>query len=181
MAEKKFKSKTVKKYRLWKTAKYGLYAAKYAAPFIPATALTIINWDEWFNKSGVSLPLGFASLLATTLLALIGIMKRDEIVKKNVSVIFYLAIVFVCFGATCLFLANLMAQVGYLFMLTAAGLAASATSDQIGKTVVEERIAEYRELIDTNCLDNRAKRRQERKERARLEAEQEAAERQAVE
>lgn len=178
---KKEVSPTVKAYKKWKTARAGLYAATFSSPLLPATVMTIVNWDEWFAKSGVSLPLGFASLLVSTVLSIIGIWKKDDLTNKAVSAVYYLALVFVGFAASFLFLANLMAQVGYMFLATAGGLIAGASADQVNKSLVKPRIKEYRELIDANGLDTRAKKKIERKQQAKLEAEREEKERQATE
>lgn len=178
---KKQTPKTLVEYKKWNTAKWALYGAMFAAPVAPATIMTIINWDEWFAQSGVSLPLGFVSLLVSTLLSIIGIWKKDDLANKAVSAVYYLALVFVCFGATFLFLANLFSQVGYMFLATAGGLVASGTADQVNKSLVKPRVKEYKELIETNALDTRAKKKAERKERAKLDAEKEERERQPTE
>ena len=180
MAKKEL-PKTVIAYRKWNAAKWGLYAGMFAAPVIPASIMTAINWNEWFAQSGVSLPLGFASLLVSTVLSIIGIWKKDDITNKAVSAVYYLALIFVCFGATFLFLANIFSQVGYMFLLTAGGLAVGGTSDQVNKSLVKPRVEEYKKLIEENALDERAKKKAERKAQAKLDAEKELKERQATE
>lgn len=182
MAKQKKKTpETVKSYRKWNVSKWALYAGTWVSPFIPATAMTIINWDEWFAISGPSLPLGFASLLVSTLLAIIGIWKKDEIVGKSISMVYYLAVIFAGFGASMLFLAGLFSQVGYMFLATAGGLVVGGTSDQLNKSLAKPMVEEYKKLIEDNCLDPKSKRKAERKEKAKLEAEREAQELQAVE
>ncbi len=178
---KKKVSPTIKSYRKWSTAKWSLYGATFAAPVVPATVMTIVNWDEWFAQSGPSLPLGFVSLLVSTLLSIIGIWKKDDIANKAISAIYYIALLFVCFGATFLFLSSLFSQVGYMFMATAAGLVASGTADQVNKSLVKPRVEEYKELIDKNALDERARKKQQRIAQAKLDAENEEKERQAIE
>ena len=170
--EKKQKPQTLKSYQKWNTAKWCLYGGMFAAPFIPATAMTIINWDEWFAQTGVSLPLGFASLLVSTILSIIGIWKKDDIADKTVSAVYYLALIFVCFGATFLFLASLFSQVGYMFLATAGGLVASGTADQVNKSLVKPRVEEYKKLINENLLDEKAKKKALRAEQAKKDAEQ---------
>ena len=172
--EKKIKSKTVSTYKKWNAAKWGLFAGQFAAPVVPAAVMTAVNWEEWFAKSGHSLPLGFASLLVTVILAVVGLWKKNEIVEKSVSIVFYLSLLFFMIGVTCCFLASLFSQVGYMFMATGGGLLASGICDQVNKSIVNERVNEYRKLIDDNNLDYKAKHRQERIDRARREAEEEA-------
>ena len=178
---KKEKSPTVRTYKNWKSARLALYVATFSSPLIPASIMTIINWDEWFQQSGISLPLGFASLLVSTLLSIIGIWKKDNLMNKTISAVYYLALLFVGFAAAFLFLANLMSQVGYMFLATAGGLLAGGTADQVNKSLVKPRVKEYRNLIDKNGLDARAKRKLERKKQAKLDAENEEKERQPVE
>lgn len=178
---KKQKLKTIKEYQKWNVIKWSLYGAMFVTPLAPAATMTAINWEDWFAKSGVSLPCGFVMLVISTLLSIIFIWKKDEITKKSVSAIFYLSLVFACFGCAFMFLAKLFEQVGHIFLATALGLVASGTSDQFNKSLVKPRVAEYKELIDTNGLDTRAKKKAERKAQAKADAEKEAAERQAVE
>lgn len=179
MAEKKPKLKTVQEYKKWNTAKWGLYAGMWASPLVPAGIMTVINWDEWFAKSGISLPFGFASLLVTTILSIILIWKKDDIVNKAVSCVFYLAVLFIFFGATFLFLASLYQMVGYMFMATAGGLVASGTADQLNKSLVKPNVEFYQNLIKENKLDAKSKRQAKREEQARKDAEEDA-KRQAV-
>lgn len=182
MAKKeKFKSKTLQTFKRWKALKVGLYAGMFSAPILPATITTIINWDEWFAQAGVNLPFGFASLLVTTILGIVGIWKKDEIVSKAVSAIYYVALVFACLGATNLLLSSLFSTVGQMFLLTAGGLVASGTCDQVNRNLVTKRIEEYAELVEKNELDPRVKKKNERKERAKLQAEEEAKHLHAVE
>lgn len=174
------KYKTIQEYKKWNRAKWGLYAGMWASPLVPAGTMTIINWDEWFAKSGVSLPFGFASLLVTTILSIVLIWKKDEIVNKAVSCIFYIAVLFVFFGATFLFLASLYQMVGYMFLATAGGLVASGVSDQVNKSLVKPNLEFYQKLIAENHLDAKSKRQLKREEQARKDAEEDA-KRQAVE
>lgn len=170
---KKQVSPTIKSYNNWNAAKWGLYAGMWSAPFIPATVMTIINWDEWFAQTGVSLPLGFVSLLVSTLFSIILIWKKDDITNKAISAVYYLAIIFVFFGASLLFLANLFSQVGYMFLATAGGLMASGTADQINKSVVKPNVEYYKNVISKNYLDKKSKRLAAIEEQAQKDAEAE--------
>lgn len=178
---KKQKSETLINYEKWNRAKKALYVGMFSAPLAPATIMTIVNWDEWFKKSNASLPMGFALLLVSTLLSVLAMWKRDDLINKKISFVFYLCGLFVMFGASFLFLANLMAQVGYMFLATAGGLAISGTADQVNKSLVKKRVEEYKQLIEENALDERSKQKRQRKEQAKLDAEKEEKERQAIE
>lgn len=177
----KFKSKTLSTYRKWTTAKWALYAGMYLLPLIPASIMTGVHWEEWFKNCGTSLPFGFVTLLLGVVMTLIGIVKRDEIFKQNISGIFYFALVFVVLGLSFKFLSNICNQMGDMFLLTALGILAGATSDQVNKSLATPRVKEYKQLIKDNCLDMRSIKRKERKEKAAKEAKEEAERRQAVE
>ena len=181
MAKAKFKSKTISTYRKWATAKWSLYAGMYALPLIPATIMTGIHWEEWFESCGTSLPFGFVSLLLGVALTILGIAKKDNIFKKQLSGVFYIALVFAVLGIAFKFLSNICNQMGDMFLLTTLGILAGATSDQVNKSLATPRLKEYKKLIEDNCLDTRSQKRKERKERAAKEAKEEAKKMQAVE
>jgi hypothetical protein len=85
---KKIKSKTVQKRNALRATNVAMIGAKFVMPVVPATVMTIINWDEWFDKTNGGLPAGFITLLIATIIAVVGIMKRDDLAKKHVSSIF---------------------------------------------------------------------------------------------
>lgn len=183
MAEKKkkAKSKTLSTYRKLQGADISMSIGKYALATVPAVVMTAVNWDEWFTNAGASLPAGFSMLIVSTVLAIIGISKRDDIVKKNVSGLFYVGLVFLCFAISFKFLSNICNQMGDLFLLTSLGIFGGAVDDQVNKTVVKPAKEEYKKLVEDNLLDPRSKKRDERRKRAKAEAEAEAKEMQAVE
>lgn len=178
---KKYKSKTISRYNKWKTAKYSLYASTYIFPLVPAAAIRGIHWNEWFNKSGPSLPFGFATLLASVLITIWGIAKRDDLLKKNVSPLFYMAAVMAIWAVAFMFLANICNQIGQMLMWTVVGILSGASADQVNKSIVFSRIEEYKKIIDENGLDEKARRKKERKEKLEEEAKKEAEMMQAVE
>ena len=85
---KKIKSKTVQKRNALRVTNVAMIGAKFVMPVVPATVMTIINWDEWFAQTNGGLPAGFITLLISTIIAVVGIMKRDDLAKKHVSSIF---------------------------------------------------------------------------------------------
>ena len=98
-----------------------------------------------------------------------------------ISGVFYLAILFICFGATFLFLSSLTTQVGYMFMATAGGLVVGGVCDQLNKSLVVPRMNEYKALVNDYDLDPKALARRERKAKAQAMAEAEAMSHQATE
>lgn len=183
MAEnrKKAKSKTLSTYRGLQAADISIGVGKYAMATIPAIVMTAVNWDEWFSNAGTSLPAGFSMLILSTVMSIIGISKRDEIMKKNVSGLFYIGLVFFCFGISFKFLSNICDQMGDMFLYTALGIFGGAVADQVDKTTVKPMKEEYAKLVEDNALDPRTKKKNERKALAKAEAEAEAKSMQAVE
>lgn len=176
---KKPKLKTIQMYRRWNSGKWALLSGTFACPLVPATIITLINWEEWFNKSSISLPFGFATLLLTVVLAIVGVLKSETVFKKVDIALFCLAGFFMCIGLTCLFLASLFSQMGYMWLYVGAGLLGSGTCVVVEKKVFEPNIKFYKNLIDENCLDTKSKRRAKKEEQARKDAEEDA-KRQAV-
>lgn len=179
--ENKQKSKTVSTYHKWQATKVGLYVGKYLAPCVPATVITAVNWDEWFVKSGASLPFGFATLLISVIVTILAITKGDDLVSKNVSKIYYIAGVMAVWSISFMFLANILQQMGQMLLWTIAGIVTAGTCDQVNMSLVNSRINEYKTLIEENCLNSSARKRAERKARAEAEAKAEAEAQQATE
>lgn len=171
---KKPKMKTVQMYKRWNVGKWALLSGTFAFPLVPATIITIVNWEEWFNKSSISLPYGFATLILTVILAIIGILNSETVFKKVDIALFCLAGFFMCIGLTCLFLASLFSQLGFMWLYVGAGLLGSGVSVVVEKKVFEPNIEFYKKLIDENCLDEKSKRRKAKEEQARKDAEEDA-------
>lgn len=172
MAEKK-KSKTVSSYRKWKTAKVCLFAGAITCPIVPASIVTMINWEEWFQKSSHSLPFGFAFLLLTVVFAVVGIINSGTIFKKADVALFFLGGLFMCIGITSLFLAKLFEQMGFMWLYTGGGIIGSGLCVVSENKFVEPNIELYSGLVDEFILSKKAKRKQARIARARAEAEAE--------
>lgn len=163
---KKFKSKTLSTYKKLKHGNRALKVGVIATPLLPASIITGINWNEWFAQSGFSLPLGLGSLLVTTLLAILCLVKSDTVIKKKDTALIFLACLFLCLGVTNLFLASLFTQLGYMFIYTACGLAGSFGEYEVSKRIMDPKIEEYKKLVEENCLDTKSQKRKERKEQA---------------
>lgn len=176
---KKPKLKTVQMYHRWNAGKWALLSGTIACPIVPATIVTLINWEEWFDKASASLPFGFASLILTVILAIVGVLKSGAIFKKIDVAIFCLAGFFMCIGFTCLFLASLFTQMGFMWLYVGAGLLGSGVCVVVERHIVEPNIKLYKGLIEENCLDEKSKRKKKREEQARKDAELDA-QRQAV-
>ena len=170
--EKKPKSKTLSSYRGLKVGKVALYTGVFACPITPATIITLINWEEWFAKSDKSLPFGFASLLVTVVVAIVGAIKSDTVLKKVDIALYYLGGLLMCIGITCLFFASLLSQMGYMWLYTGAGVLASGACLTVEKKVVSPSLQFYKGLVEENFVDKKTRKKQEKIERAKKEAQE---------
>lgn len=169
---------TLQYYKSWKATKYALYGTKWVAPIVPAVVITSINWEQWFAEQGASLPSGFAMLLLSILTTILAMSKKDEIVEKKVSYMFYLAGLIAIWGFAFMLLGNIMRDMGMMFLYTCLGIIGGGVADQVNKGLVSDRLTEYKQLVDDNQLDpkssaraqRKAKAEQERKSKAQAEA-----------
>lgn len=175
------KSQTLKSCEKWQGARVSLYVAKYLAPVLPATVISLVNWEEWFAQTSWSLPYGLATLIIAILSTVIGITKKDKLVETKVSPIFFIALIMSIWGIAFLFLANIMQEVAYMLLWTCLGILASATADEVNTQVVEPRIEEYKTLIVENGLSKKQQAKIERQKKAEQEAKEFAENYQAVE
>lgn len=174
MAKEKREKTTLQYYKSWKATKYALYGTKWVAPVVPAVVITGINWEEWFTNQGASLPSGLAMLLVSILTTILAMSKKDEIVEKKVSYMFYLAGILAIWGVAFMLLASIMDQMGMMLIYTCLGIIGGGVADQVNKGLVNDRLLEYKQLIDENCLDKKAIAKQERKEKAKRERQEKA-------
>lgn len=175
----KVKSKTVRQRNALKAANITMWGAKFALPFVPATVVTAINWDEWFANTHGSLPAGFLLMVVGTLVSIIGIWKKDKFMEKHISPLFILVIGLVLVASAFLLLANIMYQAGMMFLYCAAGALAAAVDDQVQMSVIAPNLAEIEEDIKEGGLDKKTNKRAERRKRRLKEMEE--AQRRAVE
>lgn len=176
---KKVKSKTVRTRNALAVTNKVMWGAKFGMPFVPATIMTIINWDEWFAQTNGGLPLGFLTLVVATIISIIGIMKKDALVQKNVSPLFVFALALFCVAASFLWLSNVMYQAGMMFLWTACAVVAAAVDDQVQKSVVEPNLAFYKDLVIRGGLDKKTEKKKNKEQKALEEMEE--AKRRAVE
>lgn len=177
---KKPKLKTIQMRDRWRAGKVGLYAGVVASPLVPSAVVLGINWDEWFNEAGISLPFGFACLILAVVSAIVAILKSDVILKKVDIALYIIGGIFLLIGIADLFMASLFATMGKMWIIAGGGLLGSATFNIVEKKVVEPNLAFYNKLIEENCLDAKSKRKKAKEEQARKDAEEDA-KRQAVE
>ena len=161
----KIKSKTVRNKNILKVTNTTMWGAKFAMPFVPATVMTIINWDEWFANTHGNLPMGFILLLVGSLIAVIGIWKKDKLMESKVSPLFVFALALVCVAGSFLLLSNILYQTGMMFMYCAAGVVAAAIDDQVQQSVVAPALKEIEEDIKEGGLDKKTNKREARRQK----------------
>lgn len=165
---------TVQKYRFWRNWNVGLTAAKFAAPAVPFGIVLGLNWNDWVGNSpseGWSIGIGFGMLIIATLSAVIGIWKKDELVKSKVSGLLYVTIIFLVIGFGFKLLASIMNEMGNMFLYVACGLAGSFGIDQVDKTFIVPEAARFKDLIEKNGLSKSSAKRMDDEEQAAKEGE----------
>lgn len=177
----KKKTKTQKKYRNLQIVRWSLYSGTYLIPLVPAGIMLGINWEEWFSKDQWSIGLGFGMLLLTILITILGIAKKDEVVKKNVSALFYFAGLMSLWAVSLMFLASIANEFGYMLLYTACGLLGGATCEQINKTKIIKEVDQYKKILIQSGLKKEKNNYNEILERAKKEKEEiESAQERAV-
>lgn len=155
--EKKART-TLQKYTLWHRWSIALEVTKYAMPAIPFGVILGINWSDWFGNNesqGWSIGVGFGMLIVSTVMAIVEIMKKDEIAKTNVSMLYYISIVFVLVGFSFKLLASIANEFGDMFLYVSCGIVGSGCVDQVNKAWISKKAAFYKKLVEDNELDDR--------------------------
>ena len=113
----------------------------------------------------------FAFMLITlgNIKNMVGEYESDASKAKN-----YLAAILACWAIVLMFLASIANQFGYMLLYTCFGLLGGATCDQIRKSKVDGEVEFYKQLLIDNGLIESERRRKERQELAKQEAEKEA-------
>lgn len=184
MAKKpKIKSQTRSAYNKLRAIKWSLYGGTYVLPLVPAAVMVGVNWESWVaqTRNGWSLGLGFGMLLLTIFITILGIAKKDEVINKVASPLFYFAGVLGLWAFSLLFLASIAHEFGLMLLYTCAGLLAGATADQVNRSYIKKEVAFYKKLIIDSGLDKKEEERKLKKQLAKQEAEREKAARQPVE
>lgn len=146
---------TLQKYKTWRNATYALAGSEFAMPLIPFGIILGINWSDWVGNSqaeGWSIGLGFGMLIVATIMAMIGIWKKNDLINSKVSAIFYVAIVFAVVGFGLKLLASMINQLGDMFLYVALGVVGSGVVDQVNKAAVKPRMEFYSKLVKENGL-----------------------------
>ncbi len=175
--EKKVKQPktTLEKYRMWDRWHKTVWGSKFAMPLVPASIVLGLNWNEWVGNNtskGWSIGVGFGMLIVACITSILAIMKRDEIIKKNISAVFIVAIVFLIVGFGFKLLASIANEFGDMFIYISFGVVAAAGVDQADKSLLMPKVEYYKGLVEENGLDKKSARRLEEEEQAKREGEQ---------
>lgn len=169
------RSKIKSAYNRWRIVKGTMHVGTYLFPLVPSGIQIYMNWNAWFQTSNKwSVGMGFGSLLVTVLITIVGVAKRDEILKQSISPIFFLALVMACWGITLMFLASIADQFGAMLLFTSFGILGGAVCDQVNKAKVSKEVEFYKKTLTDTGLLRSAQKEKERKAKIRLLAEEEA-------
>lgn len=171
---------TLQKLKYWKRWQLGLTISEFAMPFIPFGIVLGINWSDWVGGSpseGWSVGMGFGMLIVAVIAAIIGIWKKDEMVKSQFSGIFYVAIVLAIVGFSLKLLASVFSSFGDMLLYVCISVAGSGVVAQVNKSKVTKEVARYQKLVSENGLDKKSAKELDDEEQARLEGEKAKVER----
>lgn len=177
MAEKKTKQPktTLQKLNYWKGWQLGLTVGEFAMPLIPFGVVLGLNWNDWVGDSasqGTTLGIGFGMLIVSIILAIIGIWKKDEMVKSKLSGIFYVAIVLAILGVSLKLIASIINTFGDMLLYVCISVVGSGTIAQVNKTAITKEVVRYQALVKENGLDKKSAKELEDEEQAKKEGEQ---------
>lgn len=165
---------TIQKYKFWRGWYVGLKAAEYSVPIIPFGVILGINWSDWFGQSesnGWSIGIGFGMLIVSTVMAIVEIMKKDELVKTKVSFLFYISIVFVLIGFSFKLLASIMNEMGNMFLYVSLGIVGAGAVDETNQQAIRPKVEFYKKLVEDNGLSKSAAQRMDDADQAKKEGE----------
>lgn len=169
---KKFKTKTVKTRDNLKRASTAIKVSKFILPFVPSGVLVGINWEDWIEETGGSLPAGLIMAIFSAIIVSFGVTKKEQFEEKKISPIFVLTIGVAIAGVACLLLANILEELGITLLVSAIGAAASSVGDQINMSVITPKLQEYNDIIKEVGLDEKTNKKEERREQAKAELEE---------
>ncbi len=171
---------TLQKYKTWRNASYGLAASEFAMPLIPFGVVLGLNWSDWVGNSqseGWSIGVGFGMLIVATIMAMIGIWKKNDLINSKVSAVFYVAVVFAVVGFGLKLMASMINQLGDMFLYVALGIVGSGAVDQVNKAAIKPRMDFYSKLVKENGLTKTSAREMDDVAQAKKEGEEEKAKR----
>lgn len=165
---------TLQEYKKYKRIDRGLKAGVVVTPTIPAFVITGINWQNWFGKAGVALPLGLSAVLASTVIAIIAVLRSDTVFKKKDLILLTIGLVFAVLGIVNMFFASIAMQLAQINFSIALACVASFVEFKVDVKAIQPKVLEYQELVETYALDPKSAAKKERAEKAKAEAEAKA-------
>lgn len=185
--KKKHEVTTVQHLHRWKAADFAIRSGMFVCPTIPFGVIIGINWSDWFGENsnastGWSIGMGFAMLLCSFIATIIGVYKKDEILKEKISPLLYMAILLAFWGFAFKMLASIMNEFGNYFLYFAASILGSFGCAETSQLWSSKWLSFYSKVAEDNALTNAGSKRKKAREQAiREAAEKEAKEHQAVE
>ena len=147
---------TLKQFHKFSAIKYSLKGSTYLFAVVPFFAELGVNYQAWFGNESTapSIGMGFGMLIASTVLTILAVVKKDEEFMKKFSPLFYIAVIFLAWAAAFMFLSSIMSEMGKMLMYAACGILAGAISDESEETLVEPKYRLYKELAHNSGLTN---------------------------
>ena len=174
MAKKEKKEVTTLQHlRRWKAANTAIRAGMYLCPVVPTGIVMGLNWQEWFCKDasqGWSIGIGFSMLLVAFLSAIVGMVKKDDVLRQKLGGFLYLAVLFAVIGVSLKLLSNILGELGNYFLYIAASLLGSVGCSTLSDKWSGEWVKFYSGIAEENGLTSPAAKRKAAKEQAAREA-----------
>ena len=175
MKKKPKRTKTQNRLAGWKFLRGFMVGSKYVVAEVPAAVMIAVNHRDWFPNvtQTVSVSTGFSMFCLTTFVSLICIWKKEETYKK-ISPFITAAIYLIIFGLICLFMANILYDLGMLCAYTGAGMIVAVCEDTLEKNVVEKKVTYWQGVLSAAGLNIKENKEKEKKEADIRKAKEEA-------
>lgn len=147
-------TKTEIAYRRYKAAHIALKIAPYPTAMTPFAVELIVNWKTWFpeNQDNTSIGLGLAMAIVTTVLSVLAVSKKDSEFMKKVGPFVSVGVAFLVWGAVCIFLSNVLMELGKLLCFAGCGILGAAIEDAVDKLAIKPKYDFIKEQADKNGL-----------------------------
>lgn len=151
--------KTLRDFKKYRNLHYGIKIGEFVAPFVPFAIALGFNWNDWFPENGnhTSVGIGLVLAIASLAISILMMMKKDSDLMKKVGVFIPIAFGFIAWGVVCILLSTVLLELGKSLLATGIGIAVSAVSDTVDKTIVYEKYCYLKNLATENGLTKQGK------------------------
>ena len=175
MEKKPKRTKTQNRLAAWKFLDDFMEVSKYVVAELPALIMVLVKHQDWFptKTQTVSVSMGLSMFCLTIFISVIAIAKKEEILKK-VNLFIVAAFYLIMIGITCLFLANILTDFGWLCVYTGAGMCIAVVEDVVDKVKVKERVNYWNGILSAAGLNIKENKQNAKKEADIRKAKEEA-------